>query len=225
MVKFIAELGGNAAPFTKPHLLRMLTAARFAGADMVKVQLFSADHFPEEEREAKLVLEFPRVKLAWFFRMAGLYGLVPGASVFSEDDAHDAACTGAAFLKLATREEMNAWLRYRVNCIAQTHHMPVFRSARWPKPYPPLPVYYHEVTFGCIPEYPTTRANWCLVNALEGWSSHTTGWDDVLAAVRGGATIIEKHLDLDGTGPEAAWSLTPEEFREMVLAARAIDRK
>lgn len=58
-----------------------------------------------------------------------------------------------------------------------------------------------------------------------GLSDHTLGIAVAVAAVTLGASIIEKHLTLsraDG-GPDAAFSLEPEEFRQMVEAIRTAE--
>lgn len=59
-----------------------------------------------------------------------------------------------------------------------------------------------------------------------GLSDHTTGVAVPVAAVALGACIIEKHLCLsraDG-GPDAAFSLEPQEFRAMVEAVRTAEK-
>ena len=60
MTFLIADLCSNIRPFTKERIGEFIDNAALAGADAVKVQLFKADHFPNEERAAKRPLEFPR---------------------------------------------------------------------------------------------------------------------------------------------------------------------
>ena len=59
-----------------------------------------------------------------------------------------------------------------------------------------------------------------------GLSDHTPGIAVAVTAVALGASILEKHLTLsrsDG-GPDAAFSLEPEEFRSMVQAVRSAEK-
>jgi pseudaminic acid synthase len=55
-----------------------------------------------------------------------------------------------------------------------------------------------------------------------GFSDHTLGISAPIAAVAMGARIIEKHFILDKSldSPDKAFSLTPDEFKEMVKAIR-----
>lgn len=87
----------------------------------------------------------------------------------------------------------------------------------------------------CISGYPTPAAEanlleirrlrrllWLATEHVVGLSDHTLGIAMPVAAVALGAKIIEKHLTLsrsDG-GPDAAFSLEPNEFRDMVRAVR-----
>lgn len=84
----------------------------------------------------------------------------------------------------------------------------------------------------CVSGYPTpiSEANLLRLRALareyplriHGLSDHTLGIAVPIAAVALGAKIIEKHLTLDRSdgGPDAAFSLEPHEFKNMVLAVK-----
>jgi len=59
-----------------------------------------------------------------------------------------------------------------------------------------------------------------------GLSDHTLGIAAAVAAVALGACLIEKHLTLSRSvpGPDSAFSLEPDEFREMVAAVRLAEK-
>ena len=59
-----------------------------------------------------------------------------------------------------------------------------------------------------------------------GLSDHTMGSDVVLAAVALGAEMVEKHFILDRTigGPDAAFSMTVEEFKAVVISIRNVEK-
>jgi pseudaminic acid synthase len=59
-----------------------------------------------------------------------------------------------------------------------------------------------------------------------GLSDHTTGYVVPMGAVSLGATIIEKHFILDRNigGPDAAFSMTPDEFKLMIDNVREIEK-
>ena len=58
-----------------------------------------------------------------------------------------------------------------------------------------------------------------------GYSDHTSGITVPIAAVALGATVIEKHLTLDRNlpGPDHKASITPREFKGMVMAIREVE--
>ncbi|MGM0444672.1 MAG: pseudaminic acid synthase [Fibrobacterota bacterium] len=86
----------------------------------------------------------------------------------------------------------------------------------------------------CISSYPAPAAEYNLrtIPAMEqdfdlipGLSDHSKGSAVPVAAAALGAKIIEKHLCLDRTlgGPDAAFSLEPEEFATMVADVRTAE--
>ena len=219
----IAELGSNIHPFTKERIDMFIDSAAMAGATAVKVQLFQADHFPNEERAAKQDLEFPRELFGWFLDRAKFYGLQGGASVFDKDAIDLCVRRGANFIKLATREQSNFALRTYAN---RRFKGTIFRSINFEQVVAYEPRMPREITLGCIPKYPTSVTN-KLLDSIEqklsygylpepfGWSSHTIGYDDLVVAATWGAKVIEKHFKLSENDLEAKWSLDMYEWMTM----------
>ncbi|MFC3031822.1 pseudaminic acid synthase [Pseudoalteromonas fenneropenaei] len=85
----------------------------------------------------------------------------------------------------------------------------------------------HIVLLHCVSSYPavTERANLRAIktlaqqfNVLTGLSDHTLSHTAAIAATTLGATVIEKHFTLDRSipGPDAAFSIEPEELNMLV---------
>lgn len=93
----------------------------------------------------------------------------------------------------------------------------------------------HVAVLHCISAYPAKpeESNLATIPDLArrfhvtvGLSDHTLGTAVAITAVALGASIIEKHLTLvraDG-GPDAGFSLEPQEFRELVAQIRITER-
>ena len=87
----------------------------------------------------------------------------------------------------------------------------------------------------CVSAYPTPLEEINLktipnladtFKTVVGLSDHTLGISVPIASVALGACIIEKHLTLDRKlgGPDAAFSLEPAEFKEMVKSVREVEK-
>jgi pseudaminic acid synthase len=93
----------------------------------------------------------------------------------------------------------------------------------------------HIALLKCVSAYPTPLEDVNLrtipnlaetFKTVVGLSDHTLGISVPIASVALGACIIEKHLTLDRKlgGPDAAFSLEPAEFKEMVKSVREVEK-
>jgi len=82
------------------------------------------------------------------------------------------------------------------------------------------PAPLEEINLKTIPNMADT------FDGVVGLSDHTLGFHVAIAAVALGAKIVEKHIILDRKlgGPDAAFSMEPEEFRNMVKSIRDIEK-
>jgi N-acetylneuraminate synthase len=87
----------------------------------------------------------------------------------------------------------------------------------------------------CTSAYPAAPADMHLrtiphlaqaFDAPVGLSDHTLGFEVAVAAVALGACLVEKHLTLSRSdpGPDAAFSLEPQEFKAMADAIRQVEQ-
>ena len=94
---------------------------------------------------------------------------------------------------------------------------------------------YDITLLRCVSAYPAPMENINLCTMLDmkerfgvkvGLSDHSMGPDVAIAAVALGAEIIEKHFILDRSigGPDAAFSMTVEEFKSMVTSIRNVEK-
>lgn len=94
----------------------------------------------------------------------------------------------------------------------------------------------HDITLlRCVSAYPAPLENVNLRTMVDmkerfgvkvGLSDHTVGADVAIAAVALGATMVEKHFILDKSigGPDAAFSMTKDDFAKLVQSIRSTEK-
>ena len=227
--------------------LRLIDAAKAAGADAVKFQTFQVKSMVSDPDyvipsgpwmgtavgDLYSQAHTPRKWHETLFAYARALEIEPFSTPFSPDDVD--------FL-----EELRC-PRYKIASFELVDHELIRHAARTGKPlimstgmasdqeiWAAMDAAYEcpQVTLlKCTSGYPApvSEANLATIDHMQmmyacpvGISDHTLGIAVPVAATALGASMIEKHITLrraDG-GPDAAFSLEPEEFAQMVTACR-----
>lgn len=230
--------------------LELVAAAADAGADGFKLQTFEPEQMvgdpdyvlrdgPWAGRRLLDLYREAQTPKSWHARIFAecrAQGLVPFSSPFHPDDVDFLQSIDCPIYKIASfeiidRDLVEACARTAKPLIISTgmaSQQEILAARRWTHDCG-----NDDVTFlKCTSAYPAriADANLATMVAMRdqlgldvGVSDHTRGHHVAAAAVALGATVVEKHLTLsraDG-GPDAGFSLEPDEFREMVGACRA----
>lgn len=209
--------------------LHLIEAARQAGANAVKFQLFSAQRLGRTEL-APLELTYDAV--------ARLYQACKGieflCTPFDVDALAFLVKLGMRRVKIGSGCLENRELLYA----AYQSGLPVILSTGMSdltRIKTALDVLSGNVTLlHCVSSYPCPlkHANLNAIDTLRsrfrrpvGYSDHTEGIIASVAAVAKGAVIIEKHLtlDRDGFGPDHRSSIEPKAFARMVRDIRSVE--
>lgn len=223
MVTIIAECGINHNGDVE-KARKLVFAAKKAGADAVKFQLFTDRARPQgkkfilSEKEWGTVMgEGREISLPAFF------------SVFDFESIDLAKRLGAKWVKLSFVERRNSRLIERCCFKFERKFVSVdlygqYNSGElknWEKLYCP--------NNGWSGFYPTKDENieWerYQEQAKEtglGWSDHCQGWAEAVMCAVMGAKVIEKHFKIDDDCPDAVCSLGPERFKLMVDSIRRL---
>ncbi len=244
----IAEISANHLG-RADRALDLIREAANAGAGGVKFQTFTPSQMVDADRvieagpwAGRLAIDLyreahtPREWHPMLFAAAKRYGLVPLSSVFHPDDVDYLETLDCPMYKISSFENGDLPLIARVaftgkpmlistgmattedldglhRCLLAGASMQSTTLLKCTSAYPAREDEANLVTMSHM------RARWgCDV----GLSDHTPGIGVAVAATAMGATVIEKHLTIrrsDG-GPDAAFSMEPHEFAQMVIECR-----
>ncbi len=248
----IAEISGNHNG-DLDRALRLIDAAKNAGADAVKFQLYTPDTItinhdgpgfviqegPWAGRKLHDLYQEAHTPPDWFpvlFSCARAVGIQAFSSVFDKSAVDILEGLGAPAYKISSFDIQDHELIKYVGATGK----PVILSTGMAEQVEIIQAddllgERPHVFLHCVSGYPTPIAEADLmgIDRLRrmlcmpvGLSDHTLGTDVPVAAVAMGAVVIEKHLTLsraDG-GPDAGFSLEPDEFQKLCESVRAVHR-
>ena len=247
----IAEIGVN-HDGSVARARELVDAARAAGADAAKFQMFDArmlmsldavlavyqrERGARDPRELLQGLQLAPAALGELCDHCVKVGIVPMVTVFSLPLVDEARRQGWRAFKMASPDLVNRPLLEAVASLGRPLVVStgaatideVAQAAHWLERF-------DDVAFlQCVSSYPAPEDHAALgaMRAIAratgrdtGYSDHTPATDTGALAVAAGARILEKHLTYDrgAAGPDHAASLDPAQFAEYVRLARRAAR-
>jgi sialic acid synthase SpsE len=222
-MEIIAEIGQNHNG--DMGLAReLIDAARDAGADVAKFQLFDAQALFSKEGnpwyDYNLSTELARDDLEPLAEYCASRNIEFMCSVFDIERIAWLEAIDTRRYKIASRSVGDDDL---IAACAQTGKPLLVSLGMWDKPeFPNISAPGGVEYLHCISKYPTELADVNLgkidFSVYAGFSDHTIGIAASVAAFARGARIVEKHftLDKDMYGPDHAGSMTPDELAGLV---------
>jgi len=246
-MEIVAELGASHKQDYETAL-ELVFAAQDAGADTVKVQMFTPDQMALNDgstikegpwaeydlyhlyEQAAMPIEFvPKLK-----KLCEQLNMGFIASVYHPDMVKVAEEMGIGRYKIASFEL--PWLSL-VKAVAKTkkpmvmsvgmaEHKEIADAVADAKKH------CKDITLlWCVTEYPADPEKMDLKTLTKlrkfqckvGLSDHSTGYLASVVATALGATMLEKHIQVDG-GLDAGFALKPNEFKTMVEIVRAAEK-
>lgn len=215
------------------RMLRLFDAAKSAGADAIKPQLYRADSLYDEvcsaERAAVSEYEMPLVWVPVLKEYADSIGIEFMCSCFSPSlyDAVDPYVLRhkIASLEAGDLELVRKVIGYGKPTIISTGAMNVTELIELSDEAP------EATLLQCATQYPADidTADLALIGGLlTGYSDHTTSIIAGAVAVARGATVVEKHITLGDPWserqPDYGHSLAPTDFATYVDNIREAER-
>ena len=243
----VAEISANHLG-SLDRALALVNEAWLVGADAVKFQTFTPEQMVDEDkviesgpwagRRAIDLYREAHTPREWhkpLFECARECGIVAFSSVFHPDDVDFLETLGCPIYKIASFELTDL----RLIAYTASKRRPLIMSTGMATDREIRRALSEAISYGaknitvlkCTSAYPADASDanlatlddmWVTWKWAVGLSDHTPGIGVAVAATALGATVIEKHLTLshkDG-GPDAAFSMEPDEFRQLVTECR-----
>ncbi len=228
----------------------LVDAAKEAGADAVKFQIFHTESFYSikhkgfEHTESDIYnlmrsLEFGEKEWIELKKFADRKGILFFASVFDDISFEISRKINIPLYKIASLDITNFPL---IKKIAKTKKPVIIstgfstfdeisRAVKWIEEEKNKNI----SILHCVSLYPPKpeEINLNFIKTLKnafpyeiGFSDHTKGWHMTIAAVSLGAKIVEKHFTLDNNlpGPDQKMSLNKDDFKKMVTEIREVEK-
>lgn len=221
-MEIIAEIGQNHNG-DMALARELIAAAREAGADVAKFQIFDARAlFPREGNpwfDYNCKTELSRDQVSELAAECAKTGIEFMASVFDVERVAWTEAVGMKRYKIASRSVKEAPL---IKAVAATGKPMLVSLGMWDGPdFPEIAAPGGVHFLYCISKYPTPLEDLHLKSVdftrYAGFSDHTIGLSAAMAALTLGARIIEKHFTLDKSmyGPDHSGSMTPDELKQL----------
>lgn len=230
--RFVAEIG-NAHNGDFARALRLITAAKEAGADAVKFQCYSPQELVDLRGDGpapgqwgaqgwtmRPLYEKARTPFAWFhdlYAYARDMEIAPFSSCFGPESLEVLESVGNSCYKLAALD----WEQYSLRELVESTGKPIIRSCNAEI----APVATATLLYA-PPGYP--QAGFRLRNMLNGYQGFSYHGTDAAVgemAARLGAQIVETHFQLDDEPSELEEniSLTATQFARMVSRSKQLE--
>lgn len=223
---------------------RLIKAAKDAGADAIKFQTFKAEELasPKYAKEMYEILEKYELKAEWHTELKKYtdeLGIVFLSTPFDEGSVDLLDKIGVPAFKVASGDLTHLPL---LEYIAEKGKPMIVSTggANLGEVEEAINMIRNQENNGiilmhCVSSYPAKvedaniRAMTTMKNAFNlpvGYSDHSLGILIPLAAVVLGGCVIEEHFTLNKSspGPDHAFALEPNEFREMVQSIRFLEK-
>ena len=231
MTELIAEIGQNHNG--DMGLAReMIHAAREAGADVAKFQVFDARALFSREGnpwyDYNLTTELGRAQVEELYAACREAGIAFMASVFDVERVGWLEALGVTRYKVASRSIGD---RALLEALGRTGKPLLVSLGCWDgAAFPALPTRAPVEFLYCVARYPAPLESLGLgrvdFGAYAGFSDHSEGIAAAVAAYARGARIVEKHMTMDKAmyGPDHRGSATPGELAALDALRRDIAR-